>query len=159
MTRKDHLLYMLKTNQFVIKKLLDDITEEESMIRGEGGFNHIRWLTGHLYGSDGYSFSLLGVEDEATGKYSKIFGGGSVVSDDPAVYPSMADIRDRLYKSHDKLMEVIEAAPDGDLEKEIGGERKQPVWQGLTFLAMHEFYHAGQIVHIRKMLGRSRPFA
>lgn len=159
MTRRDHLLYMLKTNQHVIKRLLDDITEEESMVRGEGGLNHIRWLAGHLYGSDGYCFSLLGVKDDSTGQYSKIFGGGSVVSDDPTTYPSMAELRDLLYKSHERLFKIISDLSDNELEREIGEEKKQPVWQPLTFLAMHEFYHAGQIVQIRKMLGRERPFA
>jgi uncharacterized damage-inducible protein DinB len=160
MSHRENLLYMLKINQSVIKKLLDDIGEEESMVQGKDDFNHIRWLTGHLYGADGYSLSVLGLKDESYSKYDKLFGGGSAVSADPKAYPSMTELREMLYKSHERLFETISRLSDVDLEKEIGeGEKKQPAWQPLTFLCMHEFYHAGQIVYIRKMLGRERPFA
>jgi len=160
MSRKDHLLYKLKFNQQVMKKLLDDITEEESMVRGEHGQNHIRWLAGHIFRSDLHGLIILGIDDGSYEKYGKLFGMGSVISDDPKAYPSMAEVRKMLYKSHDRLFETISKSSDADLEKQItDGGNKRPAWQALTFLAMHEFYHAGQIVYIRKLLGRDRPFA
>ncbi len=151
---------MLTINQRVIRKLLDDITETESMVRGEHGLNHIRWLAGHIFRSDLHSFRNLGLDDGSFEKYASRFGGGSVISDNPGHYPSMAEVREMLYKSHDRLFDVISKSSDTDLEKEIDDHgNKRPVWQALTFLAMHEFYHDGQIVNIRKILGRERPFA
>jgi len=160
MTRKDHLIYMLKFNQRVIKALIDDVNEEESMVRGEHGHNHIRWLAGHIFRSDHHSLKIMGRDDGTFEKYGKIFGLGSTISDDVSIYPSMAELRNMLYKSHDKVIEVVSNSTDAELENEITDHGEQrPIWQALTFLAMHEFYHSGQIVFMRKLLGRERPFA
>ncbi len=168
------LLFMLKTNQQVIKKLIDDITEDESMARGKDGHNHIRWHVGHMLYFNGYTAAILGDESEDIKSLKNDFAGGSEVSDDRTAYPSMAELRNRLYNVYDRLTGVIKKASESDLAKGISegdeeeakeGEEKEkkekkrfPVWQQLTWAVMHDFYHAGQIVQTRRTLGRERPF-
>lgn len=159
MSHRDHLLYMLTTVQQVVKPLIDDITEEESLVRGPDTYNHIRWQTGHLAHGDSYALTLLGDESEDCKKYESVFEAGIEISKDPAVYPPMAQLREWLYRVHDKGIARVKNIDEADLEKKIGeGDRKRPVWQILTFYCLHEFYHAGQITQVRKSLGRPRPF-
>ena len=54
MASRGQLVYMLKTAAQIVKPLIEDITEEESMARTEYGFNHIRWQTGHLAHTSSY---------------------------------------------------------------------------------------------------------
>jgi uncharacterized damage-inducible protein DinB len=157
---RDQVQYMIETNQQVAKRLLDDIDEEESMARGGHGFNHIRWQAGHLLYSCAYVLSLFGDTSEDLEQLKKDFGGGTEISDDPSAYPSLADLRDRLYHAHDRAISRAKEMADADFDKDVGdGENKHPIWQSVIFLCMHGFYHAGQVVQTRKILGRERPFA
>jgi|WetSurMetagenome_2_1015567.scaffolds.fasta_scaffold146192_3 hypothetical protein len=159
MSIKEHLLYMLKTNLMLAHGLLDDITEDESMVRGKDKCNHIRWQIGHLIHCDHYSLSLMGHKVEDYDKYAKKYGGGSEISENAADYPGMKELRAELYKSHEQMIDFISTVAESDFEKTIGeGDKARPVWNGLTFLAMHEFYHNGQIANTRKALGRERSF-
>jgi len=156
---RDHLLYMVKTNQAVLKRLLDDVTPEDSMVRGEEQLNHICWLTGHLLNTNGYALSLTGATIEDYPEWGKIFDGGSEISDDQSVYPPWADLRERLFRIYEQMTSAYSRLSDDDLGKMVGDDQsKAPLWQRLSFLCMHDFYHAGQIVYMRKILGRKRPF-
>lgn len=159
MAHHKHLLYMLKNNQGIANKLLEDINEEESLTQTSERFNHIRWLTGHLVYSNSYVLSLLGDESENYKDFEKLFGMGSKLTDDTSAYPSMKSLRERLNLIHEKAIKAIEKASDADLEREVDeGELKSPLWQKVAFFSMHEAYHAGQIVIVRKAIGRENPF-
>jgi uncharacterized damage-inducible protein DinB len=159
MSYRDHLLYMLRANQMVIKRLIDDITDQESMVRGKDQCNHIRWLTGHMITGESHVLSLLGGKNDDSRNYEKNFGRGSVITDDPSVYPSMAELKKRLYDIHERATNLVEKISEAELQRETGQEeKKEPLWQSLTFLFMHEFYHAGQIASARRIIGRERSF-
>ena len=160
MAIRDVLLHMLKMNQLTLKPLIDDITEDESLVRPAKQGNHIRWHTGHLICYDSYGLTLLGDENENHKKLSKLFGAGSEISDDPSVYPPIAELKQQLYSIYERAIELIEHIKEANLEKEIGeGDKKRPIWQPLAFYCLHDLYHAGQITAIRRALGRERPFA
>ena len=159
MAIKDYLLNMISVNQYAAKKLLDDVSEEDSMVRGQDQFNHIRWQVGHMLYADTYALSLVGGKLETDTDFAKLFGGGSVCSDNPADYPAYAELRDHLFAVYDMLGEAVEKASDADLEKPTDEkENAEPIWKTISFMLMHDFYHGGQVVHIRKVLGRERPF-
>jgi len=159
MSKRDHILYMLGVNRDIAKRLLDDITEEESMKRIDDTSNHIRWFTGHLTFCLQYIGQLLGDKpiDEAT--YGKLYGTGSQVSDDAGLYPSFAELRKTFYDTHDHTRQVVERAAEDAFDKKTGGnDGRDTVWKMITFLCMHEFYHNGQISDVRRALGRDRTF-
>lgn len=159
MAAREQLVYMLKTTVQVVKPLIEDITEEESMARTENNFNHIRWQTGHLLHSNYATLALFSQEKIEPKDYGNIFGGGAELSDDPKAYPSMAELRRELLDLKERIIALAEKADDEVFEREIEwGSKKITVWQAMSFLCMHNFYHAGQITQIRKTLGRGRPF-
>jgi len=159
MASREQLVYMLKTAAQVVKPLIEDITDEESMARTEHNFNHIRWQTGHLLHSNYATLALFSQEKVEPRDYGGIFGGGTELSDDPKAYPSMAELRSELLGLEDRIIALAEKANDDVFEREIEwGSKKVKVWQAMSFLCMHNFYHAGQITQIRKTLGRDRPF-
>ena len=159
MTIKDHLLFMMETNQLAIRQLIDDISEEESMVQISNRFNHIRWQVGHIAYFDNKSLELFGGEVFDFTKWRKLFASKSELSNDPAVYPEMGELRFSLYDVHRKLIETTNELTDSDLERTFGsGDNEKPIWRPITFYCMHEFYHAGQITQIRRLLGRDRPF-
>lgn len=159
MSYRENLSYMMKINQQAIKKLVDDVTEEESLERGVYGYNHIRWQIGHLVHCQVIILKSLGEKTGDFGNYKELFGGGSKIADDPSVYPSLAELGAQLYELQTRAIAATEKIPESDLKKEVDwGERKAPAWQAISFLCMHDFYHSGQIVNMRKILRREQPF-
>lgn len=159
MTIRENLLYMMRINKQALWRLIDDISEEESMRRLDGRLNHIRWQTGHILYTNSIALSLLGDETEYFNNLKETFGGGSIISIEPSDYPPMSELRKRLYELYDKLIGAVESAADDDFARETGeGKEREPVWQTLAFFCMHDFYHAGQITQLRRMMGREKPF-
>jgi hypothetical protein len=156
---KEQLKYMVNVNKLVAGNILPDITEEESLVRIDRIPNHIRWQVGHMVYSNGFALTQLGDGDMDWRKYGKIFGGGSVIAGDPSVYPSIAELMKTLIGFYDRELELLEKLSDNDLNKDVGEEGKpMPAWKRFSFMCMHDFYHCGQIVQIRRALGHGRPF-
>jgi hypothetical protein len=160
MPKRDNLTYLLQVNLMALKRLLDDVTEEESLERGRDNLPHIRWLTGHLVYSAGMTARQLGADYEPDGAYDRLFGRGSEVTDDAGIYPPFSELREELYELHDKAIAAASVATDeeldADLPKEAGFEAT--LMNAAQFLCMHTFYHAGQIAQLRRSLGRERSF-
>lgn len=162
MAVRDNLLYMLNVNKGALHKLLDDVSEEESMERGKDNTPHIRWQTGHLAHTCGWGAGLLSGEHDflQSDQYKELFGGGSEVSDDPAAYPPFSQLRDELYEAIDKSIAAAGEMTDEQLEADVpeGQGPKSSIINVAQFLCMHAFYHAGQITQLRRVMGRERPF-
>lgn len=160
MSIKEQLKYMVNINKLVAENILPDITDEESLVRIDKISNHIRWLMGHIVYSAGLSLTKLGdTRDDWEGRFKSLFAGGTEPAEDPSVYPSMDELRSWLSDIHQRTLKALDEVDEAALAEEIGVEgQNRPAWQRYTFLCMHEFYHAGQIVQIRRALGRQQPF-
>jgi uncharacterized damage-inducible protein DinB len=158
MSYREQLLHSLNLDRIVLKNMLGDIGEENSLRRISDGGSHIKWIVGHiLYGADRVYAYLQ--EEEPDRKIEKKFGYQTAASDNPAEYPPLSELYDRINKIHDKLADYVSSLSDEGLEKEIkAGERPLKIWQMLTGYIMHEYYHIGQIAMIRTALGLKRPF-
>ncbi|UCD17003.1 MAG: DinB family protein [Candidatus Zixiibacteriota bacterium] len=160
MEKKENLLFLLKSNHGALKMLLDDVSEEESMVRGEHDHNHIRWHTGHLIYAATLTLKTLDDEVQISEKWLGLFKGGSDVSDESADYPAMAELREKLYDLHARMQERVVSISDADLDRkvEITPGFESIAMNGALFFCTHEFYHAGQIANMRKIIGRERAF-
>jgi uncharacterized damage-inducible protein DinB len=160
MTKKENLMVLLKSNHAAVRKLIDDVDDIESMVCGKDNRNHIRWLTGHLVYNAGNILKVLGAENAVSEKWLKLFCKESEISDNPNNYPSMAELKNKLYSLYVQIYKTLNKMTDSDLDKNI---EPFPKWQttpmdALLFLCTHEFYHAGQITNMLRILGRERPF-
>ncbi|MEW6050528.1 MAG: DinB family protein [Candidatus Zixiibacteriota bacterium] len=160
MTKKEHLLGHLKTVHGSIRKLVDDISEEEAIVCLPGNPNHIKFLVGHISTTAAFALTVAGVKPDYPGEWMKMFARGATVTADISVYPSIADIRTRLYALHAALEEFVATCDEGALERVnvIRPGWDENAMDGVLFFAAHDFYHAGQIAMIRRALGRDRMF-
>jgi uncharacterized damage-inducible protein DinB len=160
MSKKENLETLLQSTRGVVGKLLDGITEEESMLRGKDNVNHIRWQAGHIVYCAYIRLKCLHADIPFPDGYQKMFGGGSIPSDNPGDYPTMEKLREELYDLHDKTLKQLATLNDADLDRTVSlGENRNPksIDTALFFCA-HEFYHAGQIATLNRVLGRERAF-
>ncbi len=160
MSAKANVQWMYGYNQGALKRVINDITEEESLFRGKDNLTHIRWLTGHLVVSADQMLCSLGGESLLSEKWKTLFERGSGFSDDPSVYPSMADLRAALYEYQEKITARLESLTDEQLSTKLAADSsfEATAAQAMTFLCAHEFYHLGQIVTLARLQGREQPF-
>jgi len=160
MERKDNLRYLFESNHSAVRRLLDDISEDESMKRGKDNISHIRWQTGHLVYSATLTLKMLHDSAEIPEPWYALFGRGSKISDNAKDYPSQKELRDKLYELYDLMEKRLDTITDKELDsKAIIVPGFEPTsCNGALFFCTHEFYHAGQIAVLRKVLGRERAF-
>ena len=158
---KDNLKGMLEVNRRATGVLLDGITDEESLFRGEYNVNHIRWLTGHIVLHAYKRLKVMQYKVVFPDGYEKLFDRGSELMDNTDEFPSIDILRKELDDVHEKTLKYLESLSDDDLEKSIESHvpgQQTTVINAASFLCMHEFYHAGQIATLRRVLGHERTF-
>jgi hypothetical protein len=160
MSNKEGLKKMLQSNHDAIKKLIDDISEEESMRHDYEHCNHIRWQTGHLIDSTRLVLKLLGKSADVPDEWTELFGYGSTLNENASIYPSMNELKGKLYGLYGETISILDNIPAKNLDGvvELATGWKINSWDGIPALCRHEFYHAGQITVMRRVLGRDKPF-
>lgn len=159
MSTSDHLAFLIGFNSGAMHRAMDDVTEEESMTRGADGSSHIRWLTGHLIESTHHVLELLGGSYELPKSYGEAFKPGNDASGNADDYPSMEELRTTLFDVREALKTHVESVDESVLAESLGEKSPFPTKLHFAlFMCEHDFYHLGQMVTIRRAIGRERPF-
>ena len=156
MNSKENLEYLFQTGQGALKRLLDDISEEESL-NGAGGFcNPIRWQAGHLAWCADIMVWLLGGERTFPDKWTATFEYGSKLPENDAVFPPFKEICGKLHELQMRMNSLLDGFDEDKFaeEVELAKDWRMNRLNALHFFCRHDFYHAGQIMILRKQLGR-----
>ncbi len=157
---RDILQSHLRTIHGAVRRAVEDITDDESLVRIANFSNNARWLTGHIILYTQWTAAALGCKFSLPEGWTELFKTGGTASSDPNVYPSMETLRERLFDNHRIIQEFLEHVNDVSLQEEIDLSKN---WRStrmgaVLFLAAHDFYHVGQLEVIRRQLGRERNF-
>lgn len=157
---KAAISYLLKSNEGAIRKLWDEITDEESFNRGNDNLTHIRWLSGHITNATGFMLNILKGKNHAPDGWDSLFRGGQEMEKDNSRYPGMDEIRKIFDANRKEIYSALEKISTEELatKREIAPRWTIPPEEALLFLCTHEFYHAGQISTLRCVLGKERAF-
>lgn len=160
MEKKENLRFILKSNQSMMGRLIDDITEDESLVCGRDDLLHIRWQTGHLVYHAWLILRSLGGVGEISDSWVALFRRGCDPAEEDTAYPSMAELKQKFGELRQDTMTRLDELTDNDLDRALDAK---PVFDTgamntVLFLCGHEFYHAGQIAVMRRILGRERSF-
>ncbi len=158
MNVKDLLRHNVTFTHHITKKYLEDITEEQMLVRAVPGSNHVAWQLGHLVASERSLLEAIGadVPDLPEG-FAEKHGSDNTGSDDPNEFLTKAE--------YFELMEQMHHAADAAIDKtdEAGLDVPTPeklrgffptVGSVLLMAGSHEMMHSGQIAAIRRKLGK-----
>ena len=159
MNTKDTIRETLNLSHFILKSYVGDLTDADLMRRPGPGCNHIAWQLGHLIASEcsllngiqaGSAPSLpAGFEDQ----HSKAKATG----DDPKQFHTKAQYLELTEKVHAATLALLERFPEADFAKPAPENfRKMFPTMGNMFIliATHPMMHAGQVVPVRRALGK-----
>jgi uncharacterized damage-inducible protein DinB len=142
-------------NLMVIKRQIDGLTHEDSLIQPPFRGNCLNFVLGHMAASRQTVLKELGVSqlmsEEQIKRYTMdadpVTGEGSDVM-------TLDEIMEVMDRSQEALSESLLKLTSEDLTKEIGeGKQKTTLGGRIEFLSWHEAYHTGQTEYLRQLAG------
>ncbi len=140
-------------NDGFVLPALEGLTHDELWTTPTERNNAMLWIAGHVVQTRAMILQLLG-EPVETG-WGKLFDRGAPAVVDRDRYPSRDEIdkamREITPRLQAKLSSLDDAYLAGPARMQVPGTKT--VADELGFFALHESYHVGQLVYIRKGLG------
>lgn len=143
-------------NQELLAKAIEGLTDEQWHTRPLQACNSALWLVGHMIWARSRALQLVGFT--WTQPWLSLFERGSKPTD-ISKYPSAGEVLDAWHDLCLTFPAALEAIPNDVLSKPV--QQPSPSFDGtvggmVSFLAIHETYHVGQVAYARRMLGHDR---
>ncbi len=153
-TNVDALRMLFGINYEVLKKNLDGITHEESLLQPQGAGNCLNWVLGHIVATRDLALQLLKQEPVWSDEEAANYRRGSAPIQDGAQAMSLERIFADLGRSQDRLAAGLAQATESHLSAPAPDRSvAETVGDTLFVLHMHDAYHAGQTGLLRRMAG------
>ena len=152
------LARMYEISYGAINRNLEDLSNDESLVRPERGGNCLNWVLGHIVVYRGNVLKLIGRQPVFAGDQAKPYLRGSH-PDGTEHYLDLATLRGMLSDAHQELIPALSLMTEEQLARDVPEEFNRPPLAGsignaLARLSFHESYHAGQIGLLRRIAGR-----
>jgi uncharacterized damage-inducible protein DinB len=153
-TNTEALNMLFGINYEVLKKNLNGVTHEESLIQPEGGGNCLNWVLGHIVATRDNAVRLLKQDPIWSKEIAGVYQRGSGPLRDGSNAQPLEKIVADLERSQDRLVaglatvsepELSAPSPDKSIAETVG--------ELLFVLQFHEAYHAGQAGLLRRIAG------
>jgi hypothetical protein len=160
MNAKDAIKITIDAGSMVADAYLEDLTDEEMLIRPCPGCNHINWQLGHLVVSehDHLELAAPGQAVPLPPGMRERYTNETATNDDPSAFCTKAELLGTYRAQRAATLAALEKSSDGDLERATGVEWAPTVASLYSMQGSHPLMHAGQWVIVRRMLGRKPLF-
>jgi uncharacterized damage-inducible protein DinB len=139
--------------------LLDDLSDEQMLIRPGGNMNHPAWILGHICIYHPIVPALLNGEPFDDPADDPLFGfRGQGPLSDPEVYGSKQSQIDRYVEGHETVAQALLSATVEQLQRPPSLARWSEIFPNVEFmlpdlLLHHESLHVGQLSIWRRAAG------
>jgi uncharacterized damage-inducible protein DinB len=144
-----------KRNLIVIKRQIDGLTHEDSLIQPPFRGNCLNFVLGHVAASRQGVLKALGADPLMSEEHIKRYTmDAEPVTGEGADIMTLDEIMEVMDQSQKSLSESLLKLTPEDLTNEIGeGEEKTTLGNRIEFLSWHEAYHTGQTEYLRQLAG------
>lgn len=156
---KDLIRGLISSNDSILTTYLNDLSDGDLLVRPVPTANHIAWQLGHLISSEQSLLKMLpgcsGMELPAG--FAEQHSKEMTQKDSAGSFRTKAEYLDLYKKSRINALKNLDAFVEADLDKPTEGRaaRFGPtlsyVW---ALIANHPLMHAGQLVVVRRKLGK-----
>lgn len=143
-------------NLWVIKRQVDGLTHDDSLVQPSYGGNCLNWVLGHIIVGRNRALALLQREPVWGEAESVVYETGSEPLTSSAAALPLETLLEKLDRSQELLAAILQDAPMEALTARIefrGQERS--VAEAIAGLAWHETYHSGQTEILRQVAGKA----
>jgi hypothetical protein len=143
---------IFKLNTDLFKRTIQGIPPARLLARPADDSNHLLWITGHVVVHRARVLKLLGQEWSAA--WEPLFVRGAKLAED-AQYPGIDEMGQVWDEVSGRVSMALAAASREALAAPVskGMTLDGKISGQISFLALHESYHIGQMAYLRKWLG------
>ncbi|MCA9035846.1 MAG: DinB family protein [Planctomycetaceae bacterium] len=134
---------------------INDLTDEQLMLRPCSGTNHIKWQIGHLIASEHSMIegikagTMPPLPDGFAARYEK----ATAESDDASAFDSKEVLLATYQAQRAATIALLNEQNDEDLDRATGVDYAPTVGNMFSLQGSHWLMHAGQWVIVRRQLG------
>ncbi len=159
MNAQDAIRTTLETGSMVLNSYLGDLSDVDLMCRPAKGCNHIAWQLGHLIASECNLLESVcpGAAAELPAGFSEKHSKETCGEDDASKFCTKAEYLELFEKVHAATLVALEKTSEADLDAESPEQFREmfPTVGGIyVLIASHGMMHAGQLVPVRRDLGK-----
>lgn len=158
MTVKEVLIHTIEQAAWITRMYLNDLSDADLLIRPVPSMNHVAWQLGHLVASEHFKVTTLGHKmPELPRGFAEAHSKANASCDDPCRFASTAEYLSLMKKMHAGTIAAIKATPDEGFDKTAPEAMRQyspTIGAVFNLIGTHEFMHHGQIVALRRKLGK-----
>ena len=162
MTTKDLLRRLIESGHRIVRSYVEDLSDTELLLRSVPGANHAAWQLGHMIGGVRRMLTAIGqpapaLPDGFAAAHSK----DTATVDDPAKFATKDEYLGLMEQMKTASLAAVEAVSDSELDAPGPESMRQyapTVGVVLMLLGTHWLMHAGQLVPIRRKLGKPAMF-
>ena len=163
MNFQDAIRSALSGADFLVARYLDDLTDEEILVRPVPDANHIAWQLGHLIAAERHLIeaAVPGSMPELPAGFVEAHKKDTAANDDPAKFLTKAGYLDLAKTIRAATLKALDSRSPADFDKPVEGRVPPFVKRAgdcFTIIANHWALHAGQWVILRRKLRRERLF-
>jgi len=155
MTLKEAFIEQFKAtyneeNWFIpLKIAVSDVNEKEFNSKPDECTHSIRQQVNHLIFWDDRWLARIKKQPKVPFE-----GDGALTFDDESTGDSLENILKRMYEVMDELLVELEKFEEGNLMKRVfpDTEYDDLWWQSISNIILHNSYHVGQIMSVKKLL-------
>jgi len=159
MNAQDAIRMTLETGSMVLNSYLGDLSDADLMRRPCKGCNHVAWQLGHLIASE--CNLLEGVQPGAAAElpagFAEQHSKETCGEDDASKFCTKAEYLELFEKVHAATLVALEKTSEADLDAESPEQFREmfpTVGNIYVLIASHGMMHAGQLVPVRRELGK-----
>lgn len=160
MNANDTLCTTLDTSSMVLNKYLEDLSDADLMKRPGPGCNHIAWQLGHLISSEGRLLDAVapGSAVDLPAGFAEKHSKETTDDNNPANFCTKQEYLNLFEKVHTATKAAIAKFSEADLDKPAPEHLRSmfpTVGHVYVLIATHSMMHAGQLVPVRRALGKA----
>ena len=155
----NELASMYEFSYGAIKRNLEGVTNEDSLVQPPGAGNCLNWVLGHIVAARNTALKLAGAAPVAGDDITAHYVRGSDPLQPGEQVPDLGTLCGVLSDSHNQLVPALAVLSAEALSQPVPEQLRRPPLTGsvanaLIRLHYHEGYHNGQIGLLRRLAGK-----
>ncbi len=151
--RAQELIRSYESNSWLIHRLMDDVTNAESLMRPPFPANNANWVLGHMLSSRHVALLTLGEPPFMPDEVKVVYESGSPMLNDPARARDFRLLLDDVNDSNDLLADALQRTSAAQLNSVVDTPfGRQAVWERIAGLQWHETFHLGQLDSLKTLI-------
>jgi len=158
MNTREAILNTIDVCDSVVMAYLNDLTDEELMLRPNPQSNHVAWQLGHIIASEREMMTAAGFDMPALpAGFAEAYTPETTASDDPAQFHTKMEYLAAGAEQREATLAALNKLSEADFDKPTPApmnEYAPTLGAMFNIIGMHPLMHAGQFVPIRRQLGK-----